>query len=152
MILPKDELEMYLWKHIPISKAMGVTVKEASKLKITLEAPLLNNLNHKKTVFGGSLHAVATLSCWSLLHLNIADIYVQPVQIVIAKSEVNYLLPVSTKFEAECEMPDLTKWERFLKTFQRMGKARLSLSAKIMKGEKTYVDYLGVFVALMDKQ
>jgi len=52
----RSTLEDYLWEHIPISKAMGVRVDSASLEKVILEAPFTNNINHKKTVFGGSLH------------------------------------------------------------------------------------------------
>ena len=55
-------LEKYLHKHIPISSAMGVKVDVASSERVVLSAPFLNNINHKQTVFGGSLHAVATLT------------------------------------------------------------------------------------------
>jgi thioesterase domain-containing protein len=142
-------LEEYLLEHIPISSAMGVSVDLASSNRIALRASFANNINHKKTVFGGSLHAVATLACWSLLHVNLVNLLERNVQIVIANSEVEYLVPVAADFQAECCMPDALDWERFVKMLQKKGKARLKLSAKIFQEEQLCVDYAGVFVAIM---
>ena len=140
------ELEKYLLEHIPISSAMGVRVFSASPKKIVLSAPFSNNINHKKTVFGGSLHAVATLACWSLLHVNLTELH--NVHIVIASSEIAYLAPVASDFKAECCLPELEDWQRFLKILQKKGKARVKLSAKIFQGHQLCVEYSGVFAAL----
>lgn len=142
----KTALEHYLRQHIPLSEAMGVRVKSCSSSHIILSAPFENNINHKKTVFGGSLHAVATLACWSLLHVNLSDF--EHVQIVIASSEISYLAPVNTDFKAECSMPDRSDWEKFQKTLQRKGKARIKLRATVVQSSKLCVDYHGVFVAV----
>lgn len=141
-------LEHYLWEHIPISNAMGVKVKIASIEKVSLEAPFTNNINHKKTVFGGSLHAVATLSCWCLLHISLLELLKEPIQIVISSSKIEYLAPVAKDFRAECCQPDKQVWEYFLKTLNKKSKARICLQAKIFQGERLCVDYLGTFVAI----
>lgn len=142
----KAELENYLLEHIPISSAMGVSVYSASPKKIVLSAPFSNNINHKKTVFGGSLHAVTTLACWSVLHVNLAELH--NVQIVIASSEIAYLAPVASDFKAECCLPELGDWGRFLKILEKKGKARVKLNAKIFQGHQLCVEYSGVFAAL----
>lgn len=141
-------LENYLLEHIPISSAMGVSVDLASVDKIVLKASFIPNINHKKTVFGGSLHAVATLACWSLLHVSLVHLLERDVQIVIASSAVEYLAPVAGDFQAECSMPDALDWERFLKILQKKGKGRLKLFAKIFQNDQLCVDYSGIFVAI----
>ncbi|MGZ3732847.1 MAG: YiiD C-terminal domain-containing protein [Parachlamydiaceae bacterium] len=144
----ENSLENYLWQHIPISVAMGVRVEAASLQQIILSAPFLNNINHKNTVFGGSLHAVATLACWSLLHVNLRALFEESFQVVIASSEIFYLAPMSSDFKAECCMPDTLNWERFQKTVQKRGKARLKLNAKIVQDTQLCVNYSGQFVAI----
>ena len=114
----EKRLEKYLLEHIPISAAMGVKVDRASSTKMVLEAPFANNINHKKTVFGGSLHAVATLACWSLLHYNITERLGDSVQIVIANSKIDYLSPVSKDFKAECCLPESESSGIFSKSLQ----------------------------------
>jgi len=146
------DLEKYLLKNIPISSSIGVRVDISSSEKVVLEAPFLNNINHKQTVFGGSLHAVTTLACWSLLHINLTALFKDPIQIVIASSEVKYLAPVTSDFKAECLHPDIDSWERFLAILRRKGKARLQLNAKIFEKDQLCVDYSGVFVAIHHKE
>lgn len=141
-------LKEYLAEHIPISSAMGIKVDLASPQQVILSAPLSPNINHKKTVFGGSLHAVATLACWSLLHLNLGELFEEHLQIVIASSEIAYRAPIASDFKAECRMPPPVEWERFLKTLQNKGKARIHLSAKIFQEHQLCVDYTGIFVAI----
>lgn len=141
----KDQLENYLWEQIPISRAMGVKVNMASPEKVILEASFAPNINHKKTVFGGSLHALATLSCWTLLHLELQG---EPVDIVIANSEIKYLAPVSQDFKAVCFHPDKKEWDFFLKMLLKKGKARVVLKAKIFQDDKLCVDYSGTFAAI----
>lgn len=143
-------LEKYLHKHIPISSAIGVKVDVASSERVVLSAPFLNNINHKQTVFGGSLHAVATLTCWSLLHINLVDLFKDSVQIVIASSEINYLTPVTSNFKAECLHPQINAWERFLTILRKKGKARLQLNARISENGQLCVDYSGIFVAIVN--
>src|SRR5690348_6074200 len=63
-----DELERYLHEHIPLSKAMQVSVRSINEAAVVLEAPLEPNINHRETVFGGSAASIATLAAWSLLH------------------------------------------------------------------------------------
>lgn len=144
-------LENYLREHIPITSAMGIGVEHASAGRVILSAPISSNINHKNTVFGGSLHAVATLACWSLLYINLLDLHEENVQIVITSSQVEYPAPVVSDFKAECCTPPAVEWERFLKMLHRKGKGRLKLSAKIFEGGQLCVDYTGDFVAIKMK-
>ncbi len=146
----KRVLEDYIHKNIPISLSLGLQVEQASLKKVVLSAPLSNNINHKKTVFGGSLHAVATLASWSLLYLNLRDV-LDCSEIVIAHSDIHYLLPVTTDFKVQCLIPNKPSWERFLKILNRMNKARIKISAQIFQQGKLSVDYQGDFVALNKK-
>ena len=65
------ELEQYLHRQIPLSRAMAVTVESVSPRSVVLQAPLQPNINHHDTVFGGSAASVALLAGWSLLHLRL---------------------------------------------------------------------------------
>lgn len=144
----EKQIETYLYENIPITLAMGIQVKHASSQKIILFAPLSNNINHKKTVFGGSLHAVATVACWSLLFVNVREAKEGQVQIVITKSDVDYLAPVEGDFYAECLLPKKEIWDRFQNMLHMKGKARINLSAKIEYKGRLAVDYRGTFAAI----
>lgn len=139
------QLTEYLYQHIPLSAAMGIKVENATTHHVILSAPLSKNINHKKTVFGGSLHASATLACWSLLYLNLRETANEPVQIVIAKSEVVYCAPVETDFFVECVVPDEIAWRRFIKMLETKKKGRIQLFAQIFQNGHLCVDYQAVF-------
>jgi thioesterase domain-containing protein len=104
------DLEQYLYQNIPLSQAIGIIVEEATLQKVILKAPLAPNINHKKTAFGGSLHAVATLACWSLIFINLQATPFASMEIVITASEIQYLMPVAADFFIECSFPDEARW------------------------------------------
>lgn len=137
------DLERYLYEHIPLSRAMGVEVLEASAARVRLSAPLAPNLNHRNTVFGGSESAVAILACWSWLHLR-AGRY----RLVIRRNSMDYLAPIEGGFEAVCEAPSEEAWGRFRETLDRRGKARIALSADVFFGEILAGRLEGEFVAV----
>lgn len=147
----EKQIEEYLYTHIPVAMAMGIKVEEASPQRVILTAPLDVNINHKQTVFGGSLHAVATLACWSLLYINLRLVRKDDVQIVIASSNVDYLAPIDADFRVECCVPNEAIWERFIKMLESKGKARIQLSSTIVHKGRLAVDYRGMFVAIGGK-
>lgn len=140
------ELKKFLYASMPLCSAMQLDVMMAEPDHVILSAPLAPNINHKKTAFGGSLHSVATLACFSLVHVNVKG------EIVIAGSEIEYLAPVTDDFQAECKMPDSFEWDRFLKIFQKKGRARIQLSAEIWQGKQLAVKFKGTFVAFSKMQ
>lgn len=142
------ELEDYLYQHIPLSKAMGIKVAQASLVRVILTAPFSNNINHKKTVFGGSLHAVATLACWSLIYIHLKNKRDQPSQIIITESHVVYHAPVDADFKVECATPSDDVWQRFMKMLQAKGKARVQLSAQLHHHDRLCVTYNGTFAVI----
>lgn len=145
-----NELQNYIYEHIPISVSLGIEVKEAALDKVILGAPILLNINHKNTAFGGSLHCVATLSCWSLVFINLKP-HFQSTEIVISGSEIKYLNPVKSDFTVECLMNNRQEWIKFASILRKKGKGRIKLNAKIYEGSKLAVDYYGEFVAIIQK-
>jgi thioesterase domain-containing protein len=138
-------VEAYLHEHIPLSYAMGVKVEKATPHEVILWAPLTPNINHKQTAFGGSLHSIATLACWTYLYVNLLK---ENVQIVIRKSDTEYLAPVEGDFKALCQIPSQEEWDTFLKMLHSKKKGRITLHSKIYFNNRLCVDYSGVFVAL----
>lgn len=140
-------LNQYIHNNIPISKALGAMITTASQDKVIVSAPFINNINHKSTVFGGSLHAVLTLSCWALLYTNCID-YLDLIDIVIVKSDIRYLKPVTQDFSAVCEKPAPDEWAKFEKFLYRKGKGRLEIKAFIEQDNEVAVEYVGVFAVI----
>ena len=143
-------LKNYLYENIPLSLALGVEVVQAEKAKVILKAPLAPNVNHQKTVFGGSLHALATLASWSLVFLNLQEKKIDS-EIVIASSKIKYMRPVTEDFEAVSFLEQEGNWKRFEEMLKRFKKAKISLKAHIFQDGKLAVDYEGEFAAIAQR-
>lgn len=140
------QTEQIIHGKIPISREMGISLERYGISGLVIKAPLQNNINHKQTAFGGSLNAVAALSCWTFLYLMLNQIEDTHPQIVIQKSSINYLQPVDTDFEAVCEWPPASKLALFRKMYHRKKKARIELTSKIFTRNEPAVIFSGVFV------
>ena len=145
-MIKETDLEIYMHQNIPLSQALGIHVDSATPQKVVLTAPFSKNINHKKTVFGGSLHAVATLACWSLIYCNLENL--QTFDIVITSSTVQYLKPITCDFTVICEKPEDTKWNRFISALSQKEKGRIALRATISQDGKLAVEYEGTFAAI----
>lgn len=145
-----DDLQRYLHEHIPISSAMGVTVREAGTDRVILEAPLTPNINHRETVFGGSASAVAILAAWSILHLRLRAAGTAP-RLVIRRSEMSWDAPIAGPFTASADAPEDAAWDRFLRGLARRSMARITVRATLAF-EGTIAGRLnGEFVALGER-
>jgi thioesterase domain-containing protein len=139
-------VEAYLHEHIPISAAMGITVASATPVEVALAAPLEPNVNHRSTVFGGSCASVAILAAWTLAHLRVAA--TGPSRVVIQHGTTDYLRPIRGEFTATCRVDDERAWERFLRTLERFGRARIELDATVRSGGEVVAEFRGTYVAL----
>jgi thioesterase domain-containing protein len=125
------DLERYLHEHIPLSRAMQVTVCRLDSEGVTLAAPLAANINHHDTVFGGSASAVAILAGWSLAHVRLAEAGI-PNRLVIRRNTMQYQRPIAGRFTARAYLPDPEAWESFVRTLLRKGRARLAVVCELV--------------------
>lgn len=125
---------------------MGIKVECASKHIVEVSAPFSNNLHDNCNVFGSSLHAVASLACLGLLHLNLEEF--QPIDVVLCHSSVGYIHPVTSNFKAQCLIPHDMYWSYFLKMLQKKGRGEIDLKATIDHQEKRAVNFDGLFIAM----
>jgi thioesterase domain-containing protein len=142
-----NHLRDYLYANIPMSSLMGVTVESLSESSVILGAPLEKNINHKKTVFGGSIQSLAVLSCWSTLYLNLKKSNL-PNEIVIVSSNIKYLKPLRNDFFAKCVIHNQETISNFIKTFKRKSKARIALSAVVCTNNEICAEFHGDFAAI----
>ena len=141
------DLQAYLHENIPLSAAMRVQVKAATPEYVLLAAPLGPNINHHKTVFGGSGAVLATLSAWTLLHLRLQQEQLQA-QLVIQRSSMEYERPIPGDFEAVCKFADDGAWQKFRATLERRGRARMTLNAALLHAAQQMGAFVGDFVAI----
>jgi thioesterase domain-containing protein len=140
-------MQSYLHSNIPLSAAMGVQVKVATPVHVLLSAPLAPNINHHQTVFGGSGVVLATLAAWTLLHLRLEHERLDA-RLVIQRSSMEYERPIAGDFEAQCMFADETAWRRFCSMLERHGRARMTLSSRLLHAAHEMGSFMGDFVAL----
>ena len=147
--MPSDlqALERYLHTHIPITRAMRVSVVAVDDAGVRLSAPIAPNINHRNTVFGGSAATLAILSAWTLVHTRLGRSFPSR-RIVIQRSTVDYLAPLDGAFQAFCPSPDPLRWDRFLSGLERRGKSRITLRAELLGGEEVAGRFEGVYVVM----
>ncbi len=140
-----QQIQELFYSKIPITQALGVRVEHYDDEGLILSAPLNANVNHLGTAFGGSLNALAVLSGYGLLWLELQD---TQCHIVIRKSSISYERPVRGELRATCVRPDRQALEEFKRTFQQTGKARIALTATIEDPGEMAVRFEGIFIAI----
>ena len=141
------ELEVYLHEHIPLTRAMQVSVREISKESVVISAPLAPNINHRETAFGVSVAGLATIAAWSLVHTRLLGHGVSS-RLVIQSNTMSYDAPVLGEFFATSSLPGENQWTQFLRMLERKGKARITVSSMISTGTQVAGRFEGEFVAL----
>jgi len=145
--MEKMMLEHYLHNHIPLSKAMQVSVVSVEEASVVLSAPLAPNINHRDTVFGGSASAIAILAAWSLLQTRLQDAGMNS-RLVIQSNTMDYHLPILDEFTARAYIEQADAWKRFVTMLKRKGKARITVTSVLEQGGKIVGTLKGEFVAL----
>ena len=140
-------VERYLHTQIPLSRAMGVKVVDATPNGVTLSAPLSPNINHRGTVFGGSAAAVAILSAWALLYLRLRSEH-RECNLVIQKNTMTYTCPITDRFTATATLHDPVTWSRFLATLGRRNRARIAVTSVLRCNDERVGEFDGDFVAM----
>ena len=148
----KARLDQFVEGHLPLGRAMGLEVSEYDGQSLSLSAPLELNDNDKGTAFGGSLYCAAVMAGWGYFYLRCLQYKLNEgaPNIVISKSEIEYLTPVDANtITATCNDADPILWDTFLSRYQERGKAKVELSATIKTNingvEKIAVKFKGTF-------
>lgn len=139
-------VERYLHEHIPITRHMGVRVTDYDGDKVRLAAPLVSNLNHRNTAFGGSLSSLGILAGWTLLHIKLQDAGYRA-RLVIQRSEMDFTAPVHADFTAECSLP-AAAWRRFRQALDKRSRGRLVLTADMWAEGNRVGCHHGTYVAI----
>jgi thioesterase domain-containing protein len=133
---------------MPPLTAMQVELRRFDGERLYLRAPLAANVNDKGSAFGGSLSSLMTIAGWGLATLKLqqagfdADVYV-------ADSTVRYRAPLLHDLHGEAWLDPHARWDDFVETFRRRGKARAPLRAQVLLPEGGVAAELsGRYVAL----
>lgn len=147
MKIQMQEILDYIHDHIPITSHLGAFIQQYDDESITIGAPLDANINHRNSVFGGSLSAIAILSGWALLFVKLKRCGIQN-RLVIQHSSFDFLNPATIDFEARSEFLSSAELDRFMKMFARKGKARITIKTNVYSGSELCGVSTGVYVAV----
>ena len=142
-----DEITAFLHESMPITQRLGARVEAYDGDSVRLAAPLAPNLNHHGTAFGGSLSALAVLSGWVLLHLQLRERGI-PTRLVIQRSVFDFAAPVEGDFTAASVLPTAAAWNRFLATLARHRRARVTVSSTLACASGVGGRHEGTYVAV----
>ncbi|MBV4460862.1 thioesterase domain-containing protein [Pseudomonas sp. COR58] len=141
-------LESVLHHDIPLTRDMGLKVLDWQERQLRLHLPLEANVNHKSTMFGGSLYCGAVLAGWGWLHLRLKEEGIADGHIVIQEGQILYPLPVTGDAVAVCPEPKAEVWKKFLAMYRRYGRARLTLHTRVVNAgsDEDAVTFTGQYV------
>ena len=123
------EFEAYLHQHVPLSRAMAVSVREYDGQSLQLAAPLAPNHNDKGTAFAGSISGLASLAGWGLMML--WSDRLGPCQAAIARAEIRYSRPLRGDFSARAYLPATDVLDTFLVDFAERGRGKLPVRIEV---------------------
>lgn len=142
--MKEKELEIYLHEQIPASRLLQVGVNRCSNSLIELSAPLEPNINHKNTVFGGSLSVLAILAGWSMVFMRLEGVRNE---IVIQESAMSYLRAANGSFVARSAYSESAAWSRFSRAFSGKGRGRIQVESNIFCNGEVVATFQGTYVA-----
>lgn len=122
----KKELDEILHKNIPITKQMQISVLKSENRALSLQAPLNKNYNHLNTAFGGSIYSLAVLTGWAMVYSLLKQNNLKG-NIVIHKSEIEYLKPITSDMQTICTLDDEKDVSRFIKIYEKKNSSRINL-------------------------
>lgn len=143
------KIEDYLHFHIPLSRNMQVSVCAIGEDGVRLAAPLQPNINHRGTVFGGSVSALAMIAGWTLVYVRVRDL-AYDTRLVIRRNSVDYFAPLPGDFRAWARARDADGWSTFFDGLESRGKGRLHVIAEISSNTEVAARFEGEYVALRE--
>jgi thioesterase domain-containing protein len=141
-----EDLQAFLNSNIPLARAMELRVLASGQDGVVIGAPLAANINHIGTAFGGSESSLAILAAWSLLYERLKHANLKA-DIIIQRNSIHYIKPVNADFVASAYLTNPADWQRFVKTLQKRGQARINISSNINCNHARAAHFEGDFVA-----
>lgn len=140
---PLAELAATWRSEIPITDAMDLAPEHFGDHALSVRATLAPNVNVHGTAFAGSLYAVAALSGWGLVHLELGAAGLDG-SIVIAEGSIAYQKPVQEDIVARCASTD-TEVGQLMTRLREDGRARWPLTSFITAAGREAVRFEGVY-------
>lgn len=142
-----DKLQQKLHNEIPLTKVMGLEIKNFDETKLITVMPLDININDKGTAFGGSLSTMTIISSWSLCYLIIESLNYNTNSIVIINNSTNFKKPViKNSIICNTKMPSKEDLEILKEKLKTKKSASLKVISHIIEDNEVCVEFEGYFV------
>ena len=145
-----ENLQEYIYEHIPIVKANNFRIATDQAGAILVTGACADHINHRNTVFGGSLSTALILTAWANVRKLVADAGIRGEIIVIQSQEVQFLQPVTHDFLAcTLAIPEPVS-AKFIGMLRKFGKGRILVEAVVTHGDsnQTLTTFKGNFVVV----
>lgn len=145
------DLQQYVYEHIPIIKTNNFKIEVKDKNIVCVKGSYQEHINHRESVFGGSLSTALTLSAWGYVRLLMEDKNLAKAIIVIKRQEVEYLKPVTKDFVSYSKPVEPEALTKFFTTLTKFKKARLNIEAYVTHAEDGDIltNFQGEFVVVL---
>lgn len=134
MALPKAhdiaDIQAFFEQYVPQMKAAQIRLQDYDGHCLKLRAPLAPNINDKGTAFGGSVGNICMVAGWSMTCLVSREAGFDG-DLVIAKSELEFLRPLRSDIYAQVRKPDAFAVAAFAERFRAKGRSSLQLEVRV---------------------
>lgn len=125
---------------------MGAKVAVVGGHQIEIQCPLMPNINHHGTAFGGSLASLATLAGWVLVSHELAENGLADAPLVVQRSRLKYRAPISEDFTVVARVTE-DRFAEFVSRYGRAGLAWTAVDVAVIAHGRVCVEFRGVYVA-----
>ena len=152
MTYSTDDMQDFLYQHIPLASAMQVNIDSYDGLHLVLSAPLACNSNDKGSAFAGSISSLATMSGWIALMLWTKDHYEGEFLVAVAHADIHYKKPILTDFTARATLPHGDALAQLHKTLLHKGRGRAQLHIEVCDGHGVAVTQVAEYAVWRVKE
>ena len=130
-----EDLQAYVYEHIPIVRKNNFKIVEFGE-RIEVSGNFKEHINHRNSVFGGSLSNALIISAWAYARKIIHGFDCANTIIVIQTQEVKFILPVTKKFTSVNKEVSNQIKDKALAMLNKFGKTRLEIESYITHEEE----------------
>jgi len=125
---------------------MNIDMINYDNAHLTSTAPLDININDKGTGFAGSLSTITTISSWGLCWLLTQEMGFENTSIVILKSDIKFLKPVTRDMICQTQIPSKEDILVLKNKLLNKGSGSIFIKSSISEDTHTCVSFEGVYV------
>jgi thioesterase domain-containing protein len=126
-----EDLQAYIYDHIPIVRQNGFAIETDDTPYATVSGHFKEHINHRNSVFGGSLSTALILASWASVRGILRREGITDGIIVIQSQSVRFEKPVMEDFVARVVPISNAGIAKFLSMYRKFGKTRIRLEAHI---------------------